>query len=90
MLKAERRIDMSTRETAYSMIDNLDEEQLNALIVILRGMTKQKPLKEKKSARGIFHDVANPELIPLEKEVWENAAVEKHLRILEEIKHENS
>lgn len=28
---------MSTRELAYSMIDNLTEEQLNALIVVLRG-----------------------------------------------------
>lgn len=55
---------MSTREIAYSMIDNLDEEQLNALVVILRGMMKGTPPKEKKSAAslcGIFHDAANPE-----------------------------
>ncbi len=84
---------MSTREMAYSMIDNLDEEQLNALVVILRGMMKEEPPKEKKSAAslcGIFHDVANPELIPLEKTAWEQAAVEKHIAFLEEMKHENS
>ncbi len=36
---------MSTKELAYSMIDNLTEEQLNALIVILHGLQKeeQKP-----------------------------------------------
>jgi len=84
---------MSTREIAYSMIDNLDEEQLNALVVILRGMMKDTPPKEKKSAAslcGIFHDVANPDLIPLEKTAWEQAAVEKHIRFLEEQNRENS
>ncbi|MBR1529516.1 MAG: hypothetical protein IJ642_09480 [Oscillospiraceae bacterium] len=84
---------MSTREIAYSMIDHLDEEQLNALIVILRGMTKEEPPKKKKSAAslcGIFHDVANPDLIPLEKTAWEQAAVEKHIRFLEEMNSENS
>lgn len=30
---------MSTREIAYQMIDGLNEEQLNALVVILRSMT---------------------------------------------------
>lgn len=84
---------MSTREIAYSMIDNLDEEQLNALVVILRGMMKEKLTKEKKSAAslcGIFHDVANPELIPLEKTAWEQSAVEKHVKFLEEMNRENS
>ena len=32
---------MSTREIAYQMIDGLDEEQLNALVVILRSMTRE-------------------------------------------------
>jgi hypothetical protein len=46
------------------MIDNLDEEQLNALVVILRGMMKGTPPKEKKSVASlccIFPDAANPE-----------------------------
>ena len=34
---------MSTKELAYSMIDNLTEEQLNALIVILQGLQKEEP-----------------------------------------------
>lgn len=32
---------MSTKELAHSMIDNLTEEQLNALIVILQGLQKE-------------------------------------------------
>ncbi|MEE5991761.1 MAG: hypothetical protein V3G42_00825 [Oscillospiraceae bacterium] len=32
---------MSTREIAYQMIDGLNEEQLNALVVILRSMTRE-------------------------------------------------
>ena len=39
---------MSTKELAYSMIDNLTEEQLNALIVILQGLQKEEPNKETK------------------------------------------
>ena len=81
---------MSTIETAYSMMSRLDEEQLNALIVILRGMTKEEMPKPKKSAAslcGILHEYANPDLIPLEKTAWEQAAVEKHVRFLEEISY---
>ena len=39
---------MSTKELAYSMIDNLTEEQLNALIVILQGLQKDEPNEETK------------------------------------------
>ena len=39
---------MSTKELAYSMIDNLTEEQLNALIVILQGLQKEEPNEETK------------------------------------------
>lgn len=84
---------MSTREIAYGMIDRLDEEQLNALLVILGGLVHDEKPKEKikaASVRGIFHDVANPELVPLEKYAWEQAAVEKHIRQMEEMKHDHS
>ena len=37
---------MSTRELAYSLIDRLDEKQLDALIVILSGMSGVKPVEE--------------------------------------------
>ena len=39
---------MSTKELAHSMIDNLTEEQLNALIVILQGLQKEEPNEETK------------------------------------------
>ena len=43
---------MSTKELAYSMIDNLTEEQLNALIVILQGLQKDEPNEETKKILG--------------------------------------
>ena len=43
---------MSTKELAYSMIDNLTEEQLNALIVILQGLQKDEPNEETKKVLG--------------------------------------
>ena len=30
---------MSTKELAYSLVDSLDEQQLNALIILLQGIT---------------------------------------------------
>ena len=84
---------MSTKEIVYGMIDQLNDEQLNAIRIILGGLITDKPKSEKKSAStlcGIFHDVADPEKIPLEKTVWEQAAIEKHFRITEESANENS
>jgi hypothetical protein len=37
---------MSTRELAYSMIDSLTEEQLNALVVFLSSMRRDEPNEE--------------------------------------------
>ncbi len=37
---------MSTKELAYSLIDRLDEKQLDALVVILSGMSGVKPVEE--------------------------------------------
>lgn len=37
---------MSTRELAYSLIDRLDEQQLNALIVILQGISGADTIEE--------------------------------------------
>ena len=34
--------------------------------------------KHKHHGRGIFKEYANPELIPQEKEAWEDAAERKH------------
>ena len=37
---------MSTKELAYSLIDRLDEQQLNALIVILQGISGAGTIEE--------------------------------------------
>lgn len=70
---------MSTRERLDSLIDKMTEEQMEALIIIL----KQYELPVKKvsidDVAGCLHQYANPELIPLEKEAWANAAAENYL-----------
>ncbi|MCH5349107.1 MAG: hypothetical protein J1E40_07275 [Oscillospiraceae bacterium] len=84
---------MSTKDKVHSMVDSLNEEQIRALFVILDGMIHEEKPKAKKTAasiRGILHDVANPDLIPFEKDAWAEAAVEKHIRFLEEEKNDNS
>ncbi len=83
---------MSTREIAYQMIDALDEEQLITVVTFINNLKqeKQNVSDEVDALCGIFHDVANPNLIPLEKNAWEQAAVEKHIKFLEEMKRENS
>ncbi len=86
---------MSTREKAYYMIDRLNEEQLNALVTFLSGFLPDEPITKtkKKSAAdlcGIFHDVADPEKAALEKTAWEQAAIDKHIRISEESANEDT
>lgn len=73
---------MSTKELAYSLIDDLTESQLNEVIKILYAFSEAAVKKEKKgisaeSVAGIAAKYANPDLIPLEKEAWANAAAEK-------------
>ena len=36
---------------------------------------------------GVFHNVADPDKIPFEKNAWADVAAEKHLKLLEEIKN---
>ncbi len=50
---------MSIKELAYSMIDNLTEEQLNALIVVLRGweIENDVPNKETLEAMQEMEDI---------------------------------
>ncbi len=71
---------MSTRELVHTMIDQLSDEQLQALAVIL-GYTTQKETESQptpSSVRGIFSNCADAECVPLEKEAWERAVVKKH------------
>lgn len=84
---------MQTREWAYSMIDELTDEEFNALIIILKSMNKTSQKKTKSnigSLKGILHEYADPSKIPLEETAWAEAASEKHLKFLEETRDENN
>lgn len=67
---------MSTRELAYSVIDGLTDEELEAFIILF-GKGRVKPI-QKKSARGAWSSAANPDLIPLEEGAWERAVMERY------------
>lgn len=85
---------MSTREKLDSRVDRLSEKQLEALVAFLDTLfpeaAKQSDADEVDALCGIFHDAANPALVPLEKEAWAMAAVEEEMRFLEEMRNENS
>lgn len=64
---------MSTKELAYSIIDELTEEELNALIVILKSMHKEIPNDEtlkamREAEQGI--NIVGP--FDSVEELWEN------------------
>lgn len=67
---------MSTRELAYSVLDELTDEELEAFIVLFGKDRKQSA--EKKSARGAWNSAANPDLIPLEEGAWERDIMERY------------
>ena len=74
---------MSTKELAYSLIDKLNENQLNAAVEFLSSFFETASQKNSKkisieSVAGIASEYANPDLIPLEGEAWSNAAAEKY------------
>ena len=82
---------MSTKELAYSMIDRLNEEQLDALVVILKGLfhePKESNSSDVDSVMGILHEYADPSKVPLEKEVWADAAAEHEKEFWEELNDE--
>lgn len=66
---------MSTKELAYSILDSLSEEQLKGFIMLFSGNVETKP--KAGTLKGVLSECANPDLIPLEKEAWADAAAEK-------------
>ena len=85
---------MSTKEKVYNIIDRMNEEQLNALFVILSGtVQEEKPqtnIRDQVDAVcGILHEYANPDLIPFEKDAWAEAAAEEERRFWEEMNRED-
>lgn len=70
---------MSTKERVHTIVDRLSEEQLNALLVILGSVDKSDNNDNDVDAvRGILHNAANPDLIPLEEGAWERAVAERY------------
>ena len=70
---------MSVRERLNLIIDEMTEEQMEALIVILK---RDEPHTKKVSVddiAGRLHKYADPNLIPFEKEAWANAAAENYI-----------
>ena len=66
---------MSTKELLYTIIDGLTEQQMQGLIMLLRGKETEKPSEsyrdEVYSVMGGLSKYANPDLIPLEQDAWE-------------------
>ena len=67
---------MSTKEMAYSIIDTLTEEQLEELMVFLKGYSKKTTSVD--SVFGILSGRSNGDYISQEKSVWEKVAAEKY------------
>ncbi len=70
---------MSVRERLNMIIDKMTEEQMEALIVVLKHGEQTDKKVSVDDIAGILHKYANPELIPFEKEAWANAAVENYI-----------
>ena len=70
---------MSIREIAYSMIDSLDEEQLNQVIVFIQNLPEKSKAKKPtvESLCGVLHEYAKPGLRNLEEGAWERDIVER-------------
>lgn len=81
---------MSVKEIAYSIIDDMTEEQLETFFALFGRHQKQENIKKVKSVRGIFAKAANPDLIPLEKNAWEQAAAENEKTFWESYSDENT
>ena len=81
---------MSVKELAHSIIDDMTEEQLETFFALFGRHQEQENTKKVKSVRGIFSKAANPDLIPLEKTAWEQAAAENEKAFWENYSDENT
>jgi len=74
---------LASKEQAFEIIRELPQDKIPTVLAVLRGLqmlSQQERVakSEASSAMGIFSMYANPELIPLEKDAWRDAMVEKH------------
>ncbi len=70
---------MSVRERLNLIIDKMTEEQMEALIVVLKHSEQPETKVSVDDIAGRLHKYADPKLIPLEKEAWANAAAENYI-----------
>ena len=76
----------NAKEQVIGIVQSMPESKVIYILDILRGLNglwgtdveEQQPIDQSQSVMGIFSKYANPDLIPLEKDAWRNAAVEKH------------
>lgn len=76
---------MSTREMIYRDIAFFTDEQIEELSIFVKQIKNRQTTNEVDSLCGIFHDVANPDLIPLEKEAWAESVKERYIKENENI-----
>lgn len=69
---------MSTRDAALAIFNDLNQDELEAFIVLFG--KKHNGQSQKKSARGIWNSVADPQKIPLEEGAWERDVAERYGR----------
>lgn len=81
---------MSTREGIYRDIAFFTDEQIEELAIFVKQIKNRQIADEVDALCGIFHDAANPDLIPLEKTAWEQAAAENEKTFRESYSDENT
>lgn len=82
---------MTARELAHTWMDELSDEEFNAMMSVLRIIhNHSKNSQKKKSVKGAWSFAADQKLVSLEKSAWEAAAVEKHMKFMEDNRNENS
>ena len=67
---------MSTRDAIYRDIAFFTDEQIEELAVFVDNIKNRQRIDEVDALCGIFHDAANPALIPYEINAWAESAAE--------------
>lgn len=81
---------MSVRERLNLLIDNMTEEQMEALIIVLKSNEQSVKRVSIDDIAGRLHKYADPKLIPFEKEAWANAVAENYIEEMRGISENES
>lgn len=70
---------MSTKETLYAIIDELNEQQMQGLIMLLSNKVSPTSYRDEVyNVMGGLNQYADPALIPLENDAWEKEVKAKY------------